>query len=71
MCVGDFNDVASILEKEGGRIKERRKIECFKEMTATCSLNEVHSQEQAFTWFGIREGELIKEKMDRVLLNLD
>ncbi|XVF09312.1 hypothetical protein REPUB_Repub07fG0081700 [Reevesia pubescens] len=35
------------------------------------NLNEVQGQGQFFTWFGIRDGELIKENLDRVLVNLE
>ncbi|XWS18039.1 hypothetical protein CRYUN_Cryun32bG0008000 [Craigia yunnanensis] len=71
MGIRDFNDVASIMEKEGGRRKERRKVECFQEMIRDSDLNEVHFKGQQFTWFGMKEGELIKERLDRVLANLE
>ena len=71
VCIGDFNDVAYMMEKEGGRSKERNKIECFQEMMRECDLNEVKFQGQRFTWFGVREGELIKERLDRVLVNVE
>ncbi|XVF37472.1 hypothetical protein REPUB_Repub20aG0011000 [Reevesia pubescens] len=71
MCIGDFNDVASVMEKEGGKCKERRKLLSFQNLIRDCNLNEVHSQGQFFTWFGIRDGELIKERLDRVLVNFD
>ena len=60
-----------MMEKEGGRSKERNKIECFQEMMRECDLNEVKFQGQRFTWFGVREGELIKERLDRVLVNME
>ena len=71
MCVGDFNDVISEMEKKGGRRKEKKKIECFQEMINSCGLNDAHYKGQKFTWYGIREGELIKERLDKALVNLE
>ena len=31
----------------------------------------MHFQGQKFTWFRIREGEISKERLDRVLVNLE
>ena len=71
MCVGDFNDVVSEMEKKGGRRKEKKKIECFQEMINSCGLNDAHYKGQKFTWYRIRKGELIKERLDRALVNLE
>ena len=71
MCIGDFNDVMTDMEKEGGRRKEMRKIQSFQELIESCSLKDVHFQGQKFTWFGTKEGEVIKERLDRVLVNFD
>ena len=40
-------------------------------MMRDCDLNEVKFQGQRFTWFRTREGELIKVKLDRVLVNVE
>ena len=55
----------------GGRRKEKRKIECFQEMINSCGLNVAHYKGQKLTWYGIKEGELIKERLDRALVNLE
>ncbi|XWS30732.1 hypothetical protein CRYUN_Cryun23aG0013800 [Craigia yunnanensis] len=49
---------------------ERRKI-CFRDMIKSCGLNDVQFQGQKYTWYGVREGELVKKRMDRVLVNLE
>ena len=48
ICIGDFNDVASMMEKEGGRRKEKWKVNCFQEMIRACFLNDVHFQGSSF-----------------------
>ncbi|OMO71257.1 reverse transcriptase [Corchorus capsularis] len=70
MCIGDWNDLEDV-EKEGGRPKERRVLQNFRTVVEFCQLLEVPSQGQQFTWSGIRDGEIIKEKLDRCLVNLD
>ena len=54
------------MENEG----ERRKMKCFHELSNSYSLNDALFQGQKFTWFGVREGELIKKRLDRALVNL-
>ena len=29
VCIGDFNYVKDAMEKDGGQLKSRRKIDCF------------------------------------------
>ena len=69
--MGDFNDILVEDEKDGGRCKERRKVEAFKELLDSCQLLNGGYKWQKFTWMGIREGELVKERLDRVLVNLE
>ena len=51
--------------------KEKWKNESFQEFINHCSLNDAHFQGQKYTWFGVREGELIKERLNRVLVNFE
>ena len=52
MCLGDFNDILYYKEKQKGRVKEKRKVECFKEMVDQCQLNDAGFKGQRFTWIG-------------------
>lgn len=70
-CIGDFNDIFEFDEKEGGRPKEKRKIDTFRSMVEECGLYNVSFQGQKFTWTGIREGEVIRERLDRALVNFE
>ncbi|OMO67492.1 reverse transcriptase [Corchorus capsularis] len=71
MCVGDMNDIVADSEKEGGPPKDRRYIQNFKTMIEFCQLMEVPTNGQSFTWSGVRDGMVIKERLDRCLVNLD
>ena len=46
-------------------------MEYFQGLINECLLNDPHFNGQKFTWFGVRERELIKERLDRVLVNLE
>ncbi|OMO55679.1 reverse transcriptase [Corchorus capsularis] len=70
MCIGDYNDIMDEDEKEGGNPKEQRIMQNFRNFINFCQLMEVPTQGQKFTWSGIRENGLIKERLDRSLMNL-
>ena len=70
MCIGDFNDFLLYSEKQDGRLKEKRKVESFAKIVNVCQLNDAMFQRQQFTWFGVREGVMIKERLDRAFVNL-
>ena len=52
-------------------MKEERKIDGFKDMVKGCNLNNVLFKGQKFTWFDTRDRKLIKERLDRALINLE
>ena len=70
MCVGDFNDILYNYEKEGGRIKDARKIRGFRSMVEESQLIDLKAQGQRFTWVCRREDEVIKERIDRAMVNV-
>ena len=55
MCIGDLSDVKEVIEKDGGRIKVRRKVNCFQEFINDCGFIDVLFKGQLFTWFNRRE----------------
>ena len=40
-------------------------------MISFCQLLEIPTQGQKFTWSGVRKGEMVKERLDRALANID
>ncbi|KAL6228109.1 hypothetical protein ACLB2K_002063 [Fragaria x ananassa] len=67
---GDFNEIVSLKEKEGGNMIRRRFIENFVDVLEECSLTSLHSYGPAFTWKGVRHGFEVKERLDRFVTNL-
>ena len=49
MCICDFNDVKDAMEKDGGRLKSRRKIDCFQAFINDCGLIDLPFKRQLFT----------------------
>ncbi|XVF82705.1 hypothetical protein PTKIN_Ptkin16aG0070600 [Pterospermum kingtungense] len=58
-------------EKEKGKQKEKRNVDSFWNFVQDCELNNIPFQGQKFTWFGTYKEEVIKERLDRALVNLD
>ncbi|KAL6228112.1 hypothetical protein ACLB2K_002066 [Fragaria x ananassa] len=66
---GDFNEIVSLKEKEGGNMIRRRFIENFVDVLEECSLTNLHSYGPTFTWKGVRHGFEVKERLDRFVTN--
>lgn len=72
MCIGDFNEIAMEREKQGGRLKQARKMEAFNEMMRSAGLVDLGYNGQHFIWCNNREGDdRIKERLDREIVNAD
>ncbi|OMO53103.1 Endonuclease/exonuclease/phosphatase [Corchorus capsularis] len=69
VCTGDFNDILCQEEKQGGNLKEKRKMDGFRRFSDECNFLDLGFQGQLFTWFCTRDGELIKERLDRYFAN--
>lgn len=72
MVAGDFNDLSSFSEKEGGVPHEARKVLSFREMMDDCGLRNRATKGVAFTWWNKRsDAHSIRERIDRVMINVD
>lgn len=68
LCVGDFNEVASTWEKEGGIEYRGRRIELFQELISDCGWMDLEFKGPAFTWSNNQGGtNNIRERLDRAL----
>ncbi|OMO75565.1 Endonuclease/exonuclease/phosphatase [Corchorus olitorius] len=54
---------------EGGNMKEAWKIDKFRDMIESCNLIDLAFQGQRYTWIRKSEEVVIKERLDRVLVN--
>ncbi|KAH6781790.1 hypothetical protein C2S51_007083 [Perilla frutescens var. frutescens] len=67
---GDFNEILSDLEKEGGFVRARGQMNDFQEALDDCDLRDIIKNDMRFTWLNQRKGEdAIKEKLDRFVGN--
>ncbi|KAL6195625.1 hypothetical protein ACLB2K_031243 [Fragaria x ananassa] len=62
---GDFNEIVSLQEKEGGLMRRSRQMESFQQTITDCSLRSMHASGPCFTWRRVRHGVEVKEKLDR------
>ena len=46
-------------------------MKCFKGMIMDCDLNDIGFKGHQYIWFGIREGEVINERLDRRMANIE
>ena len=70
LCMGDFNDILYEYENEGGKMRAAKKIKGFRQMVENCKLIDLQFKGQKFTWINRREEGMIKERIDKGLVNL-
>lgn len=64
---GDFNEILTSQEKQGGPTRNSRQMSEFMEAVDVCSLQNIHSVGPRFTWHGIRGGQEIMVRLDRFM----
>ncbi|KAF4397093.1 hypothetical protein G4B88_008939 [Cannabis sativa] len=69
LCVGDFNEVVSLSEKEGGRIRRDVAMEDFRTVIDECRLIDFCSSKIDLTWCNGHELNPVMERLDRGLCN--
>ena len=72
VCIGDFNEVLSVNEKEGGVDRLSRSIEKFRCCLESTGLRDMGYIGSWFTWaVQRRDYGCIRERIDRALINFD
>ncbi|KAK4253026.1 hypothetical protein QN277_010863 [Acacia crassicarpa] len=71
LLIGDFNDLLSQSEKEGGNPRSMRKILNFQRLLSDCQVMDLEFKGSSFTWCNKRVGTTIRERIDRALGNVE
>ncbi|XP_075663998.1 uncharacterized protein LOC142633642 [Castanea sativa] len=68
MTIGDFNEITSASEKEGGSVRPRQQMANFNETINSCGLRDLGYNGPKFTWnYERADGVRIRERLDRAL----
>lgn len=72
MCIGDFNEVSSIWEKQGGREVNSTRMECFNKFVSDGGLIDLEFKGINYTWTNKREGvDNIRERINKAFANTE
>ncbi|KAG5539097.1 hypothetical protein RHGRI_019600 [Rhododendron griersonianum] len=71
-CMGDFNEIGSIWEKQGGGECSRSRIELFQSVLSECALMDLEFKGPAYTWSNNQGvGFNIRERLDKALATVE
>jgi ribonuclease HI len=71
ICIGDFNEILTMSEKLGGKLRHNNLMEAFRQTLEACGLTDLGFIGPKFTWSNCQEGiGLIKERLDRGVCNI-
>ncbi|XP_075652642.1 uncharacterized protein LOC142623107 [Castanea sativa] len=70
LAIEDFNEITSLLEKEGGSLRPRKQMELFVNAIDTCGLRDIGFIGPKYTWLYQRSGG-VRERLDRALGTTD
>lgn len=72
MCIGDFNEVSFIWEKQGGREVSSNRMECFNNFISNSGLIDLEFKGINYAWTNKRVGkDNLRERIDKALANTD
>ena len=72
LMVGDFNELLSCNDKQGGNPLNSRRVQLFKDCLDNCGMVDLGFHGPQFTWVNKREsGHYIQERLDRAFANCD
>lgn len=72
LATGDFNEITSLLEKEGGSLRPRKQMELFVSTIDTYGLRDMGFIGPKYTWLYQRSDRVqIRERLDRALATTD
>lgn len=69
-CLGDFNEMVSLFEKDGIRPFDHSRADLFRNFLSNAGLMDMEFKGCKYTWVSNpRDGRVTREKLDRVLVN--
>lgn len=69
LVMGDFNEIRSNDEKDGGPKRPERSFIDFRRMIATCDFHDLKAIGNKFSWVGKRKTHTIRSCLDRTMPN--
>ncbi|XP_050221576.1 uncharacterized protein LOC126671815 isoform X1 [Mercurialis annua] len=70
LVFGEFNLFVFHYEKEGGRCREQRELDMFRQALDECDISDLGFVGSSFTWSNMRSGEQnVQARLDRFLAN--
>ena len=69
LVMGDFNEILSQDDKDGGRMRNERQLDAFRNTLGNCGLNPLNYIGDRFTWIKNTEEGYIKERIDWAMAN--
>uniref|UniRef100_A0A2N9IJ19 Endonuclease/exonuclease/phosphatase domain-containing protein n=1 Tax=Fagus sylvatica TaxID=28930 RepID=A0A2N9IJ19_FAGSY len=70
-CLGDFNELVRIDEKQGKHSRSDRQMQLFRDVLDDCGFVDLGFTGPLFTWTNNRAGDMTWERLDRVVATLD
>uniref|UniRef100_A0A2N9GDB5 Reverse transcriptase domain-containing protein n=1 Tax=Fagus sylvatica TaxID=28930 RepID=A0A2N9GDB5_FAGSY len=70
-CMGDFNELVRIEEKQGSHNRSERQMQLFRDVLDECGLVDLGFSGPRFTWTNNRPGDMTWERLDRVVATPD
>ena len=71
LVIGDFNEIVSVSEKEGGSSRPRWQMKSFMDTLNWCGLRDMGFMGALFTWlYQTVDGGQIRERLDRAVASL-
>ena len=72
LCLGDFNEILTNSEKQGGAIRSQQQMDGFRKVVDYCAFKDLGYYGSDFTWCNMQDGEnRIYLRLDRALANLE
>ncbi|KAL7222407.1 hypothetical protein ACSBR1_024159 [Camellia fascicularis] len=72
ICIGDFNEIGLIGEKEGGSEWRMTQLQFFLELLSDCALLDLEFKGCPFTWSNNQRGvDNVRERLDRAVANVE